>query len=134
LIILITGFKSADNSQVLYGGWGPYSGPRVDDDSDGWGVVEEAKAVQIIRLLHPMRPAFFRIHQRGLTGPVHFIVCRVCEEQCCGRGLLANARAAFWDFDMLAHPCDGEKITKTTNIGQFNAMNNKSNWKSHRRW
>lgn len=68
--------------QVLYGGWGPYSGPRVDDGSAGF-YGGGSKGCPDYKL--PASTAgVFQDTPGGATGPVHFIVCRVCEEQCCG--------------------------------------------------
>ena len=67
--------------QVLYGGIGPYSGPRVDDGSAGYfggggkGCPDYNPS--------GMSPGIFQDSPSGLTGPVEFIVCRVCTAPCC---------------------------------------------------
>jgi hypothetical protein len=72
--------------QVLYGGWGPYSGPRVDDGSAG-GFGGGAKKGCPHYAPPGMNPLVFQDSPSGthgaLTGPVQFIVCRVCVKPCC---------------------------------------------------
>ena len=67
--------------QVLYGGIGPYSGPRVDDGSAGYSGGGGKGCPDY----NPpgMSPGIFQDSPSGLTGPVEFIVCRVCTAPCC---------------------------------------------------
>jgi len=76
--------------QVLYGGIGPYSGPRVDDGSVGFygggskGCPDYKTA--------STSPDIFQDTPHGLTGPVEFIVCRVCTTPCCAGIRFINGR------------------------------------------
>jgi hypothetical protein len=72
--------------QVFYGGWGPYKGPRTDDGSAGFSGGGGKGCPD-----YPFGDnGVFQDSPSGthgwLTGPVQFIVCRVCEQQCCNGG------------------------------------------------
>jgi len=68
--------------QVLYGGIGPYSGPRVDDGDAGF-FGGGSKGCPDYKL-PPGMTGVFQDSPGGLTGPVEFNVCRVCTKPCCG--------------------------------------------------
>ncbi|MBU6410225.1 MAG: RHS repeat-associated core domain-containing protein [Verrucomicrobia bacterium] len=66
--------------QTLYGGWGPYKGPRVDDGGAGFfgGGSKGCPDYPSFGM-----PGVFQDSPSGvLTGPVHFITCRVCLKKC----------------------------------------------------
>jgi len=67
--------------QVLYGGSGPYKGPRVDDGSAGFYAGGSKGCPEYLPT--GMNPLTFQDSPRGWTGPVKFIVCRVCLKKCC---------------------------------------------------
>ena len=70
--------------QTLYGGWGTYKGPRVDDGGAGFlgGGSKGCPDYPSFGM-----PGVFQDTPSGshgvFTGPVHFIVCRVCLRRCC---------------------------------------------------
>ncbi len=66
--------------QILYGGWGPYSGPRTDDGSAGFS--SSPHGCPDYPLPSGMSGTF-QDSPSGVTGPVQFIVCRVCLRRCC---------------------------------------------------
>jgi hypothetical protein len=69
--------------QVLYGGIGPYSGPRVDDGNAGYGTSGGSKGCPDYKGIAANAPGVFQDTPSGLTGPVEFNVCRVCTKPCC---------------------------------------------------
>jgi hypothetical protein len=70
--------------QTLYGGWGSYGGPRVDDGGAGFlgGGSKGCPDYPSFGM-----PGVFQDSPSGshgtFTGPVQFIVCRVCLKHCC---------------------------------------------------
>jgi RHS repeat-associated protein len=74
--------------QVLYGGIGPYSGPRVDDGSAGF-FGGGSKGCPNYKTASTS-PDVFQDSPGGLTGPVEFIVCRVCTKPCCAGVKIIN--------------------------------------------
>jgi hypothetical protein len=70
--------------QVLYGGSGSYNSPRTDNGTAGWFAPDRGCPDYY---LPPGMEYTFQDSPSGthgwLTGPVHFIVCRVCLRRCC---------------------------------------------------
>jgi hypothetical protein len=91
--------------QVGSGGWGAYKDPFVDDGSKGFG----AKGTGCPEYPDFGHPGIFEDSPSGLTGPVKFVVCRVCIEICCG-----NKRSI-----VSVGPCKQWKKGDTGDLGSF---------------
>lgn len=80
--------------QVGRGGWFRYKDPFVDDGSAGFG----AKGTGCPEYPDFGHPGIFEDSPGGATGPVSFVVCRVCIEPCCNnkRSIVSVGPCKAW--------------------------------------